>query len=118
MTITQSQRRAYAARFLIALSSVCALGATAQAASGDPAPVTSLMNRAHDMESSGRYAEATRLYAVASNAGHGPASYRMGELLMSDRPGLHHDYVAAVHYFGRARGQGINYTTLEKHWAE
>jgi TPR repeat protein len=119
MTIaTPRQACARAARHLIVLSSLCLLAGAAQAASVENPPVNSMMNRAHELEANGHYAEASRLYAAASNAGHGPASYRMGELLMSDRPGVHHDYVAAVHYFGRARGQGVNYTTLEKHWAE
>ena len=42
--------------------------------------LSTIMRQAKTMESRGRYCAATRLYQIAGNNGHGPASLRLAEL--------------------------------------
>ncbi len=76
--------------------------------------LSTIMRQAKTMESRGRYCAATRLYQIAGNNGHGPASLRLAELYMSGRNDLRRDYVEAIRWYNKAREQGMSIPEKEK----
>jgi hypothetical protein len=77
--------------------------------------VAELMRDALDLERSGNLAAASQLYRTAANQGNGAASLRLAELFLEGGNDLKRDYVAAVHWYSKAREQGADVPPLEKH---
>jgi TPR repeat protein len=95
-----------------ALPTVTAVGRLDEDAARQGVPA--LMAQASELEHAGRYAEACRLYRIASGRGHGPASLRLGELSLQGLAAGHRDYVGAVHWYATARSQGVQLAALDK----
>jgi serine/threonine-protein kinase len=75
------------------------------ASAGSP---SELFQQARSLEGEGRYAEAVRLYKQAANAGHGPASKRLGEIYLKGAKGVSRDYAESVRWYAKARQQGMD----------
>ncbi len=66
------------------------------------------------LEAKGEYAAAVTAYRTAAENGSGEAAVNLAALMISDKPQVHRDYVASVHWYAKARELGVNVDALDK----
>lgn len=76
--------------------------------------LATILRQARQMERAGNYSAARRLYQIAGSAGYGPASLRLAELYLLGPNDLKRDYIEAVHWYSKAREQGMPVPEKEK----
>lgn len=77
-----------------------------EAAAKGGSEIEALYQQALAMESSGKAADAVRVYRRAARAGHGKAAKRLGEIFDKGAPGVSRDYAESLQWYEMARQLG------------
>lgn len=76
------------------------------AAKADRSEAEAMYQQALVMESSGKVADAVRIYRRAGRAGHGKAALRLGAIFECGVPGVGRDYAESLQWYQTARNWG------------
>jgi len=78
----------------------------APAAKAGVSDTEAMYQQALAMESSGKAADAVRIYRRAARAGHGKSAKRLGDIFDRGVPGVSRDYAESLQWYQKARDLG------------